>query len=648
MSSRTPFAGLELLAPGELLSTDSFRFQAVNPSLIDRLLQVGAVTHRHDEHAAVGNPAETAEAVNALTGGAIPAGLNLSIGYTWIDDDGGETLISGIETVETAAAVDDPQEAPTAELKTDAGALLVGNYDYGVTITDGAGGETALSPAASANVLPGPHARVLIGRLKLILEAAGVGGAEWRLWRRLNGGLWYLVEQGIGETVNDNGTLAGDCTVAPPSTSTILGSNEVTITVTEAAPARVSHFNLYVSRDGSFVSPCLVAQYPIAKIGEPIVLAGLAPAVGAPPLVSTSIPGASKINPDTDLIEWNWKRHLAKVSELPTEGNDVGDIRLVIEGPGLYFWTGTEWEKLVLEAEPISTHWKETVGKVEALPTKLEGAEAGDVRLVLEGHKLYTYVEETEEWVLLAVPFTLTVEDEASAELPMREKMQFTGAGVAVADDEPNGRTVVTVTGSSPSWRPPLEKVSELPAEGNTAGDVIFVEEGEGSFHEWTGTEWRAVGGGGGGGTPKAAGSCQVRGETPLTEHAPGVEAKLAVATVDWDVSEWWDAANHRFIPQLPGVYLVSVAFQGAQAVTEKKWSDVLAAKNGVALPNVFSRQQSVSSEVGPEGGASGLVEMNGSTDFLEIWGACVNGGAVGGGPLAGEAILGIAYFGEI
>lgn len=146
---------------------------------------------------------------------------------------------------------------------------------------------------------------------------------------------------------------------------------------------------------------------------------------------------------------------------------------------------------------------------------------------------------------------------------------------------------------------------------------------------------------GGEGGTGKADGSLHVHGELNLPGGAPGVLKKLAPAVVDWDTSAWWDPVGHRFVPQKPGIYLVSVAFEGFESVAAGKWTDVAAARNGVLLGDVFSRQMSSSGEAGPEGGCTGLVKMNGTTDALEIWGGALMAA------LKGEAFLAIAYLGH-
>lgn len=148
-------------------------------------------------------------------------------------------------------------------------------------------------------------------------------------------------------------------------------------------------------------------------------------------------------------------------------------------------------------------------------------------------------------------------------------------------------------------------------------------------------------------GTVLADGSAQIQGKTPLAEGPPGTLVKLPISVVNWDVSGWWDAGAKRFIPQRKGLYLVSIAWFGEQSVEPAHWSDICAAKNGALIVSIFSRQQSASNAAGPEGGTSGIVVMNGTTDFLELFGGCVNGAAVGGGPLQGIGFLSIAYLGE-
>ena len=89
--TKTPFAGLERLAPGDPLSSDGYVFQDLDRRTIDQLLQIGAVTHVHDGHAALANPTLAPVVTSAATGGAFPSGLSVSVTYTLIDANGGES-----------------------------------------------------------------------------------------------------------------------------------------------------------------------------------------------------------------------------------------------------------------------------------------------------------------------------------------------------------------------------------------------------------------------------------------------------------------------------------------------------------------------------------------------------------------------------
>lgn len=392
MSERTAFGGLEVLAPGEPLSADGYRFQAVNPKITDRLLQLGAVSHKHDAHAAVAAPGEAPVVTTAAEGGTIPAATTLHVAYTWVDEEGGETMASPPGVVTTAAGLESPLGAPTAVVDYTAGALLAGGYDYAITVTDGVGGETEIGPAESIVVEPGhANARVKVSGLKALREA--VGGTTHRLWRRFNGGPWYLIEEGAGNEVVDDGALPGDCTVQPPATTTAHGANKITVTTPGGHPARAASFNLYVSQSGSFPSPCFVANYPLASLGAPISLTSLAPLDGAPPPVSLSVPGANKIDPDTDMIEWRWKRPVKKASELPAEKNEEGDTRLSIEDAHLHVWTGAAWVDITAKAI-LTTHDFVLRGGVTlepAIPGHTVGLAAGQVQhLVAVRYKILT------------------------------------------------------------------------------------------------------------------------------------------------------------------------------------------------------------------------------------------------------------------
>ncbi len=104
----------------------------------------------------------------------------------------------------------------------------------------------------------------------------------------------------------------------------------------------------------------------------------------------------------------------------------------------------------------------------------------------------------------------------------------------------------------------------------------------------------------------------------------------------------WWDASALRYIPQRRGLYLVAVAYNGTQQVADQGLVDVVAYKNGAATFEAFMRWIASGSSYGPNGGASGLILMNGTSDYLELWGGTTR---VGG--LTGSGFLGVVFAGS-
>lgn len=341
MAENTPFAGLQALLPGESLSLDGSRFQLLDRYIIDRLLRVGAVTHQHNAHAAMPNPTDPPTLSTALTGGAIPASLALSVTYTLIDAQNGETLPVDAEVVSTATGYTDPFDELIVTPDYTAGTLLADNYSYAATVADGRGGETAIGPATLVTVDPGhTNAQALVSGLSATVSDASGGDstASWRLWRSTGDGPWYLIATGVANTFTDTG-LAGNCSVEPPDVGSTVGANTLTVTVPGAtAPTGVVSFNVYVSLDGSFTSPALLGIYPASQFDTPITYTDLIVDDGAPPSVSTCVPGANQINPDTDIVNWFWKAPVDTVIDLPLSGNNDGDARVTRDTDMIWVW----------------------------------------------------------------------------------------------------------------------------------------------------------------------------------------------------------------------------------------------------------------------------------------------------------------------
>jgi hypothetical protein len=295
--SKTAWAGLERLGPGDPISSDNYIFQDLDRATIDRLLQVGAVTHVHDGHAALANPTLAPTLTLVSSGGTIPAGQTVYATYTLLDAYGGESAPVAPLNVTTSAGYTTPTAAPTATIDYTAGLLLAANYSYAITVTDGLGGETPLGPPVYVIVNPGSATATvdLAGLDTAATSASGVTGSTWRLWRQISGSAWYLIASGTGATFNDNG-VAGDCTQQPPLSGTTVGSSSITFTVPTGQPSGTVNFNIYGSYDGSFSSPALLATLPVASLGVAQTFTALSPASGAPPPLSRCFGGANPIS----------------------------------------------------------------------------------------------------------------------------------------------------------------------------------------------------------------------------------------------------------------------------------------------------------------------------------------------------------------
>jgi hypothetical protein len=334
------------LDPGDPISADGASFTQRNPSITDLYLRIGAVTHRHDAHSKLPDPVGVPSASVATSGGQIQAGISIFAEYTLTDLDGGETRASRAVQVNTEATPAAPSGGIDAVFASAAGTLPVGQYVYALSLNDAGGGETVLGPAVFVQRQPGyPSGQVDLSNL-----AQELGGfyVSWNLWRAQDGGNFEILGTGVTDTFTDSGLICTDAARTPPNDmSNVLSTNLLSITLPSGAQdssisASAASISLYLSTDGSFPNPCLYAIYPVASAGATILIAQLTLLTGAPPVVSRSIQGAQKINPDTDMLDFPWKRPVASASMLPMTGNEDGDMRETLDTHILYIWdTGT-------------------------------------------------------------------------------------------------------------------------------------------------------------------------------------------------------------------------------------------------------------------------------------------------------------------
>jgi hypothetical protein len=280
--------------------------------------------------------------------GTFPAETAVFIGYTLLDDDGGETTLAPAITLTTRDALPDPEDGPGAVIDYTGGVLRADTYYYALTFSDGSGGETLVGPSVAVEREPG-FASGQVQLTGMATLAAAAGAPAWRMYRAAGGGRLAFLTQGTSNSFTDDGTVPCDCNVSPPVRNITNGANRIRVTV-PAAPA-ASAFSVYLSETGDFTSPAFAGTYPMSSAGTPIVYDGFDVDDGAPPDVSTSVQGASKIDPDTELLDWNWKRSVATTAELPV--GSAGDVRLVRTTGSLYAVLGSaahapgDWSPLV-------------------------------------------------------------------------------------------------------------------------------------------------------------------------------------------------------------------------------------------------------------------------------------------------------------
>lgn len=482
---KTTFAGLTALDPGEPITTDGSSFTAKNPDIIDHLLKIGARTHRHNAAAPLPNPATPPNVQVLDTGGALPSDTPVIVAYTLLDDEGGETLASPAALVTTPSGIAAPIEGPDLDIDYSAGTLTVGTYQYAVTLVDSSGGETPASPASSITRDPGqPNATITISGLATL-----IGGDinRWRLYRKKDAGQLLLLTEGTGDVVVDDGSLDCDCCTSPPANSTTGNTGAITVVVTSDMIAGAAGWRLYVSDDGDFTSPSQYGpDHTPADANVQIVIDQLALADGAPPDVATTVGGAPKLDPDTELLNWYWKQPVATVDDLPEGIDDAhdGDARMVLLDGSIWRRANGQWGPLTAAA----AHWMPPVPTVDDLPAS--GNTDGDVRLTVSDFALHAWADADTSW-----------HDVAG------------GAGGGGG-------------GTPANWLAPVANAAALPAAGNTLGDVRLTLDTL-KLHAWASDNaWHDItaassGGGGTGVTTLAPGekiAWQNTDGTPLAD----------------------------------------------------------------------------------------------------------------------------------
>lgn len=98
------------------------------------------------------------------------------------------------------------------------------------------------------------------------------------------------------------------------------------------------------------------------------------------------------------------------------------------------------------------------------------------------------------------------------------------------------------------------------------------------------------------------------------------VNTKVQFDTVAIDTDSWWDAANYRYVPQIPGYYRFdySVGLNGTSVtiLQSSLQKNGVTQNFGVRLLGTLS-----TTSAGMNADSSILVFMNGTTDYVEVFG---------------------------
>lgn len=240
MAGSTDNYGLQTLSAGDSLNINGYQFTRADRQTIDRLLYIGAESHRHDgEAGASSSPSSPPTVALNTTGGNIPAGTLVAYKYTLVDATGAESSPSPEITVTTAAPISSPG-APSLARYLTGGTLIGGNYYYvlsaysGVQTSETRPGDTAFVTLASSSST---------WRVELTLPSLPVGADGFNVFRRSPGESKYSFMDTIDMQVAtpptvyvDDGSINVNCNRQPPVRNTTNASNSIDVALPGATP----------------------------------------------------------------------------------------------------------------------------------------------------------------------------------------------------------------------------------------------------------------------------------------------------------------------------------------------------------------------------------------------------------------------------
>jgi hypothetical protein len=228
------------------------------------------------------------------TGGSVPAGQTIEVVQTFVDEWGRETDAGTLASLSTGTGITDPVTAPTLGTPSTA-ATGYGGGTLVVVFTwlDENGGETLASPADTVQL---PYlSGGLYSQVDVVLPStpAAAGAVMANVYVQHRGGNVVLAQRIYVDT-EDTVTLDGttlDCYLTPPYVNTTSSTKSIEITGATDAAAEKTRF--YIRQNGEAwttgdhrLSVGGVDEWDIDTVSYPLVYIGTNLVAGWPPTVS--------------------------------------------------------------------------------------------------------------------------------------------------------------------------------------------------------------------------------------------------------------------------------------------------------------------------------------------------------------------------
>jgi len=119
---------------------------------------------------------------------------------------------------------------------------------------------------------------------------------------------------------------------------------------------------------------------------------------------------------------------------------------------------------------------------------------------------------------------------------------------------------------------------------------------------------------------------------------------KVTINTEEWDTNTNFDTTTYRFQPTIAGYYQINGGIYATGVANTQSAAYVYIYKNGTAYKGASSGLYSYSSISGANGVIASVVYLNGTSDYVELWGINIQTGPVFGGGNTGLTYFNGAY----